>query len=377
MIDRVTPAPSPAIAGEDPAAEAQQALALLNEQADGLRADLARLRQDLAQVERDFCGSPGVILREANEQLLKAAIRAEALAETATAHLKELTSVGVTAGPVNLPREVDTVHPAWEADMRDLRQVNERLVIAALNSQELEVTALEAHRRQIAFLATVAHELRNPLMPLRLAALMLDRARNDDAAHAKLQATISGQVAQMTRLIGDLLDGSRISTGKFRLERTLIDIGPVIGRAIETCQPAMDEYGHTFGSEIPPGPVMMLGDAVRLVQVFGNLLENASKYTPPGGDISLRVVVRGEAVVVTITDNGIGITAKALPHVFDMFVRDAHATAVNQNGLGIGLAVVRELVKAHEGLVVAASEGEGLGSQFTVTLPLALSNTKP
>ena len=375
MTERIAPQPARSVAGPNGAEPAQQALDLLNEQSAALRADLARLRNDLAQVESDFNEAPGVVLRQANEQLVVAAMRAEALAETATTQLKQLTWAGVTAGLVQLPRDAEMVRQAWEADMRDLREANQQLVIAAMNSQEMEVTALEAHHRQIAFLATVAHELRNPLMPLRLAALMLDRARNDDVAHAKLQATISGQVAQMARLIGDLLEGSRISTGTFRLERTLIDIRPVIARVIETCQPAMDERGHTFRSDVPMKPVMMLGDAVRLVQVFSNLLENSSKYTPPGGFISLQVEVRGDAVVVTITDNGIGITPKALPHVFDMFVRDAHAAAVSGGGLGIGLAVVRELVKAHEGLVVAASEGEGRGSQFTVTLPLALSNT--
>ena len=235
----------------------------------------------------------------------------------------------------------------------------------------VEAVALEAHRRQLTFLATVAHELRNPLMPLRLAAAMLDRARTDDAAHAKLQATITGQVAQITRLIGDLLEGSRISNGHFRLERTVIDLNGVLDRAVETTRPGMDARKHSFERSPPCGPVMVLGDAVRLVQVFGNLLENASKYTLEGGVISLRVGMRAHAVVVTITDNGIGISAKALPHVFDMFVRDQHAAEVNEAGLGIGLAVVRELIKAHEGTVTAASGGPHRGSEFIVMLPVA------
>jgi signal transduction histidine kinase len=252
-----------------------------------------------------------------------------------------------------------------------LQEANAKLALADAASREVEATAFEAHRRQVEFLATVAHELRNPLMPLRLAALMLDRARTDDVAHAKLQATITGQVAQMTRLIGDLLEGSRISTGKFRLERTLIDVKGVLDRATETCRPAMDERRHTFTSDAPAGPVVVLGDAVRLVQVFGNLLENSSKYTAAGGRIALRAEVRGSAVFVSISDNGIGISAKALPHVFGMFVRDAHASASSEGGLGIGLAVVRELVKAHEGTVAARSGGVDQGSEFTVSLPLA------
>jgi signal transduction histidine kinase len=249
-----------------------------------------------------------------------------------------------------------------------------RLEIASLKEEVAQAgaTAIEAYRRQAGFLTTVAHELRNPLMPLRLAAMMLDRARTDDVAHAKLQATITGQVAQMTRLIGDLLEGSQIGTGNFRLERTLVDVCGVLDRAVETCQPAMDARGQTFTRSVPGGPVMVLGDAARLLQVFGNLLENSSKYTPERGAITLRAVSRDKAVLVTISDNGIGITAKALPHVFDLFVRDAHATA-SHDGLGVGLSVVREIVKAHEGTVMAASDGVGRGSDFVVALPLAIA----
>lgn len=249
--------------------------------------------------------------------------------------------------------------------------LREQLAAAQADAKLVEAVALEAHRRQVMFLATVAHELRNPLMPLRLAALMLDRARTDDLAHARLQATITGQVAQMTRLIGDLLEGSRISTGNFRLERTVIDLGTVLDRAIETSQPGMEARRHSFVRSPHCAPVLVLGDTVRLVQVFGNLLDNASKYTLEGGVISLRVGVQGRAVVVAISDNGIGISETALPYVFDMFVRDQHATEVNEGGLGIGLAVVRELIRAHEGTVTARSAGVGQGSEFMVVLPLA------
>jgi signal transduction histidine kinase len=296
-----------------PADTSAPSIALLHQQIEAARRELAPLRQQLAQVRRDIAEAPGDALREAKELLAQ----------------------------------------------------------ARSDAKLVEAVALEAHRRQITFLATVAHELRNPLMPLRLAAAMLDRARTDDAAHARLQATITGQVAQMTRLIGDLLEGSRISTGNFRLERTVVDLNGVLDRAIETIQPGMDARKHRFERGSRSGPAMVLGDAVRLVQVFGNLLENASKYTPDGGVISLGVGVRGHAVVVTIKDNGIGITEKALPHVFDMFVRDQHATEVNEAGLGIGLAVVRELIKAHEGSVSAASGGKNQGSEFVVMLPVA------
>jgi signal transduction histidine kinase len=234
----------------------------------------------------------------------------------------------------------------------------------------------EAHLRQLSFLATIAHELRNPLMPLRLAALMLDGARNNPVAYAAHQATIKGQVAQITRLIGDLLEGTSIGAGKFRLERKLLDMGSVLDRVAETCQPSMDTRNQHFSVVRQAGPLMVLGDSARLIQVFGNLLENSSRYTPEGGAISLTAKTAGDCVVIAVKDNGIGITAKALPHVFDIFVRDARATVVNEVGLGIGLAVVRELVKAHEGGVTAHSGGEDTGSEFVVKLPIALANSR-
>jgi signal transduction histidine kinase len=249
---------------------------------------------------------------------------------------------------------------------------DERLAAALAQVRELEDAAAQAHRRQVSFLATVAHELRSPLMPLRLATMMLDRARTDDIAYAKLQSTITTQVTQITRLIGDLLDGSRISTGNYRLERTILDIDTVLRQAIETCTPAMNTRDHRFTYAPPGRPAMVLGDRARLVQVFCNLIENSVKYTPEGGSITLSAASRSDVAVVTVCDNGIGISASALPQVFNMFVRDAHATAYHE-GLGIGLSVVRDLVKAHEGLVTATSGGADRGSEFTVTLPLAVA----
>ena len=261
--------------------------------------------------------------------------------------------------------------PAGDADSL-------RIEVSSLRRELAQVTSAsrEAQLRQLSFLATIAHELRNPLMPLRLAALMLDGARNDDVAYAKHQATIKGQVAQITRLIGDLLEGSSIGAGKFRLERTLLDVGGVLDRVIETCRPSTDARNQRLTLSRPAGALMVLGDSVRLIQVFGNLLENSSRYTPEGGEISLTATKVGDCVVVAVKDNGIGITATALPHVFDIFVRDARATAVNEVGLGVGLAVVRELVKAHEGGVVAYSAGENAGSEFVVRLPVALANSR-
>jgi len=239
--------------------------------------------------------------------------------------------------------------------------------------KELSGVRANAHntkRRQMQFLVSVAHELRNPLVPLRMAALRMGAARHDDEAFSKLQATVKDQVAQMSRLVGDLLDGTRLGAGRFRLERTQLDICGVLQLAGETCQAEMDAREQVLACTLPAGPVIVLGDAARLVQVFCNLLQNSSKYSARGGQISLRAEVHGEALAVTVADNGIGISAATLPQVFDMFARDTHAASVNPGGLGIGLAVVHALVKAHEGTVAVHSAGEGLGCVMVVTLPV-------
>lgn len=254
------------------------------------------------------------------------------------------------------------------AHVRELDDQNRKLQAAAGASQSREADAQVAQQRQTELLTMVAHELRNPLMPLRLAAHMLDGARGDDESHARLQATIKGQVAQMSRLINDLVDGSRMGAGNFRIERTLVELFPLLDLAMQTTRPRMDARQQRFRCAMPTGSVRVLGDPVRLVQVFGNLLDNASKYTQEGGEVSLEVTHGPGVVQVGVRDNGIGISAEALPLVFEMFVRDSHAVAADSAGLGIGLAVVQQLVKAHEGTVVARSEGRGCGSEFVVTL---------
>ena len=350
-------------------AVATRTLALLNQQADAVREELLALREDLVQVKRAIANTPAAQLREANENLVLAALRAQTIADTARHRLGELTQAGLGAAPVPTSPSGALAQAQYQTRVGDLREANEQLVIAALSAQELEADAEQSHNQQITFLAMAAHELRNPLLPLRLAAQMITRARTDDQM-VKLQETINSQVSHMARLIGDLLDGSRVSTGKFRLDRSSIDLCPILELAIETCLPAMDARHHRFTRNVPDSPMMVHGDAVRLVQVMGNLLENSAKYTPENGEIAMDVEVLSDTVTITVSDNGIGITEQALPHVFDLFVQDMHATVHHQGGLGIGLAVVRELVQAHGGTVVAMSPGKGLGSRFVVTLPL-------
>lgn len=355
--------------GERGVAAASRTLALLNRQVDEVRAELQVLREELVSVRRDFGAIPGAQLLEANEQLVLAAMRSQAAADVARRRLGELTrlAAGLPAGHGSTSSEL--ARAEYQTRVQDLREANEQLVMAALSSREIEADAEESHNRQIAFLAMAAHELRNPLLPLRLAAQLLTRTRTDEQL-VQIQDTINSQVGQMARLIGDLLDGSRVSTGKFRLQRAHIGLRAILDIAIETCQPAMAARQHRFLPVLPSELPSIYGDSSRLVQVFSNLLENAAKYTPEGGEISLAVVVAGDMVNITVADNGIGITEQALPHVFELFVQDDHATAHNQGGLGIGLAVVGELVSAHGGSVVATSAGVNQGSRFTVTLPL-------
>ena len=261
--------------------------------------------------------------------------------------------------------------PAVDPRLRDLREANAQLVIAALTAQELEAKAEHAHTQQIRFLAMVAHELRNPLTPIRTVSLLLNHAGLDKPQLAHLQGIIERQVTHISRLIDDLLDGSRVSAGKFQLKRRVMELADVLDATVQMCKPAMDKRRQRLVVSLPAGPICVEGDAVRLAQVFSNLLENASKYTPDEGEIQLTLENQGPMVMIKVADNGMGINASALPHIFDLFVQDTMASTFVQTspGLGIGLAVVRELVEAHGGTVVATSAGRNLGSEFVVMLP--------
>jgi diguanylate cyclase (GGDEF)-like protein len=264
------------------------------------------------------------------------------------------------------PREL----AATEHDRQyvNLRDANERLVLVALGAQQLQHAAELARQRQTELLALVAHELRNPLSPIQAAAALLGRVGPEELP--RLKAIIERQVSRVTRLASDLLDVSRANTGKLRLQSRLVDLAGVIDEAIDTCRPAMDLRLQRLRVHLPAQALMLYADPARLAQVFSNLLDNASKYTPNGGDIVLGVVVENGCAAISISDNGIGITSQAMSDVFDPFVQEPHAVTFNGLGLGLGLTVVRELVEAHGGSVMAGSAGAGLGSKFVVRLPL-------
>lgn len=251
---------------------------------------------------------------------------------------------------------------------QELREANAQLVIAALSAQDLQATAERALGQQKSILAMVAHELRNPLTPISMIAERMVRLPSDQLP--RMRELIEGQVQHISQLVDDLLDVSRVSTGKLRIERSDVDMLQILRSAIDACGPVMRAKQQQFDAHLPDGSLMFSGDPGRLSQILHNLLANAAKYTPVGGRIVLSVSVADE-LRISICDNGIGVSAKALPLIFDPYVQDEHAIGFNGSGLGIGLTVVRELVEAHGGKVTAKSEGKGRGSEFVVTLPLS------
>jgi diguanylate cyclase len=220
-------------------------------------------------------------------------------------------------------------------------------------------------------LGMVAHEMRNALHPIRLAAAVLGQRRQDEEQLLRLHRVIERHVEHLSRLVDDLLDTCRAGHGKLRLESGPVDLAGVVAHAIDDWRSCVASREQRLHADLPAGALTVQGDPVRLAQIVGNLLANASKYTPRGGAIEVSVAWAKRALQLTVADNGIGIAADVLPHVFEPFVQDARAVAFEGAGLGIGLWVVRELVQAQGGTVVAQSAGPGLGSQFVVTLPAA------
>ena len=267
---------------------------------------------------------------------------------------------------------VDHETAAAEAERRNalLQEANTQLLLAAVSAQELKDAADQAQRRQTNFLGQLAHELRSPLTPIRNATAILARIPSESDLLAKVQGIIERQVHTMSRLVEDLLDVARVRSGKLRLEMALVDINALVDDVVQACRPSMDSRLQLFEVRLATPAVLLRADAVRLVQVLSNLLENASKYTPEHGRIQLETQVEGNQVLVTVDDNGIGITQAALASIFEPFVQEQHATLFNGTGLGIGLTVVRELVEGHGGKITAASGGRGKGSRFSVTLPI-------
>lgn len=228
----------------------------------------------------------------------------------------------------------------------------------------------EADRRKDEFLATLAHELRNPLAPIRNALQILEIPRVDAAVAGQARQMMQRQVHHLVRLVDDLLDVSRVMRGKIELRKERIELATIIARAIETVQPLIESQEHRLEISLPTDSLLLEVDPVRLVQVVGNLLTNAAKYTEPQGCIWLTARREQDYAVLSIRDNGIGLAPEMLSQVFELFVQADHADYRGQGGLGIGLTLVRNLVEMHDGRVDASSPGLGQGSEFVVRLPL-------
>jgi len=247
------------------------------------------------------------------------------------------------------------------------RKVRERTAELARANEALR----EADRRKDEFLATLAHELRNPLAPIRNALEIMRLSGGAPAAVEQARQILDRQVRQMVRLIDDLLDISRITRGKLQLTAERVLLGAVLEAAVELSAPLIERAGVTLAVNTPRDQVWVVGDRVRLAQVFSNLLNNAAKYTEPGGRVELAASRAGTWVVVRVTDTGVGIPPDVLPHVFDLFTQVDRTLNRSQGGLGIGLALVKRLVEMHGGTVSAASQGVGKGATFEVRIPTA------
>jgi CheY-like chemotaxis protein len=235
---------------------------------------------------------------------------------------------------------------------------------------EMEEVLKDADRRKDEFLATLAHELRNPLAPIRNALHLMGRVEGDIRGVEADRAMAERQVAHLARLIDDLMDIARISRGKIELRKEAVDLAAVIQRAVESARSSLEERGHSLTVTLPDAPVRLEADQTRLEQVFWNLLNNAAKYTDPAGQIRLTAERSGDEVVVRVRDTGIGIEPEMLSKVFEMFVQAGRRSDRSQGGLGIGLSLVKTLVEMHGGGIEAHSEGPGTGSEFVIRLPV-------
>ena len=292
--------------------------------------------------------------------------------ELALRTIETLGNVTLLERPVRVPALVSAVRAALRARRRQY-QIRRHLA----ESRRVADTLRRADKRKDEFLAILAHELRNPLAPMSNALESMRLAPEDPEVLALAQSVMQRQMKQMVRLIDDLLDLSRVSRGKIKLERETLALGAIVNDALEVCRPAIEEAGHLLEVSLPEAPAQVSGDRTRLVQVLSNLLSNAAKYTARGGRIALRVAREGSDIVVSVKDNGVGIPPEMLTQVFDMFMQVEQTLERSQGGLGIGLTLVKRLVDLHGGSVEARSAGANCGTEVIVRLPAVAAPNPP
>ena len=259
---------------------------------------------------------------------------------------------------------------AGSRERDQLRAVNEQLVLSTFSAQQQQAIAERVQRQQTEFIAVVAHELRNPLAPLRSCVEVLHAAPDNLKLVKEAGAIMSRQIAHLTRMVDDLLEGVRVTDGTLVLQRQRVALAQVVHDAVEMTRPLAQAAGHTLEVNTCTDSVYVDGDPVRLTQVFTNLLTNACRYTRSAGAISISVAREGAEALVSVQDSGIGLVQADLDRIFDMFVRVVDDGPL-QPGMGIGLALVRRLVQLHGGSVRAHSAGRDQGSTFFVRLPVA------
>jgi signal transduction histidine kinase/ActR/RegA family two-component response regulator len=278
--------------------------------------------------------------------------------------LTAFTNVTLLDLPASTRSMVSAVQAALRARLRqyEIREQIER-------QRKAEEALREADQRKNEFIATLAHELRNPLAPIRTGLQALSLIAASDPTEQRLRDMMLRQVTQLVKLIDDLLDVSRIATGKMLLAREPVDMRSVVEVALESSQSTIEAGRHRLQCHLPDAPLVVLGDPARLAQVVSNLLNNAAKYTPPGGAITVDLKKEGDDALLRVTDTGAGIPADMLENIFDMFTQVNRTLDRAEGGLGIGLSLVRRLIQLHGGSITASSRGQDQGSTFTLRLP--------
>ncbi len=343
-----------------------------------------------AQIDTHSCANLGDLVRELQQGAGAVMLAEEVLADPAAASLNEVLASQAPWSDVPV-----LILARQGADSRVIAEAMDKLANVTVIERPMRVASListvrtalrarnrqyqlrdlldglrEADQRKTEFLATLAHELRNPLAPMSTALTLLMRKPHEAAEAVRYYELMGRQIEHMVRLVNDLMEVSRITRGKIELRMEAVALESVIKDAIELSRPLLEGARHELSTELCDEPLVVRGDGVRLTQVFSNLLNNAAKYTAPGGKIRIVLRKEGRHAVVEVWDNGTGIAPEMLNSIFDMFVQVSGTSKAAQGGLGIGLTLVKSLVELHGGSVVATSDGLGRGAMFCVRLPL-------
>ncbi len=349
-----------------------------------------RARYGLIERMLNYAGILGAVLLAS---LVIAALVASRLQKSITAPLQAVTNVAREVMqrrdfslrvPGNNPGEIGVLVAAFNDMLAEIGRRSHALQEANLTLEhEMQVrhraeeALLVADRRKDEFLATLAHELRNPLAPIRTGLDILRIRSGDAQATQRATDIMERQLRQMVRLVDDLLDVSRINTGKFAIKMGRVELKAVVNDALEVVRSYIELHGHELVIDLPDRPVFLHGDATRLAQILSNLLNNAAKYTNRGGRVTLAARVEERNLILNVIDNGIGIAPDMLNHVFEMFVQVDSTLERTNAGLGVGLSLARKLVELHGGSIDARSAGVGRGSEFVVRLPIVVEPEMP